>query len=246
MQPSHIFTRKRLTLSFIVIIVGFVCLIGFDKLTFRYMNSNPALDSVATSSLALRLSFSQPLQSTDQVFIDNEIVNDTSIDGSTLVVSLENLKLIDGQTYSLKIRHLSSKWFNFKINEINRVFTVEYVEYNQLSDEQKKDQVSRSNSGQISDPFLNNQFPLLDNSLVYQIEANTTNGTINVFITFYDEVPDYDNGGLSIQLPDDKAEEYRKKAIQTIRDNNGDPDKYNITYSNNYLNSKYSSVLYHN
>jgi len=224
-------------LTVFVILVGFI---AYDKLVFRLTSTSPNLDQVATSSNTIIFRFSQPIKSVESVSVKNTVVNQ-SIDNSEITIPLSQGVLSKDEVLDISIKGIESKQFNNRIDRIDRSVTVKYIEFNELSDEQKKLSIQQSNSGQVDDPFLDNAFPLLDEQYRYQIDANTAGftRTINVTITFLDEAPDYDNGGKITQLPNDVAEEYRKSALEMIRRYKGDPDHYDITYSNNYLNEKY-------
>ena len=238
---TGIITKKRVLIVLLAIVFIIITFVAVDKLIFRQTNSDPNLSSVATSSVSLQLFFSQPIKSIGKVTIANATIDGSSVEGSSILIPLNSIDLKEDTTYMVTVNSIQSEWFNNKITTLTKSFKAKYVDYNQLSDSQKKKSVDQSNSYQIDDPFLNNYFPIMGPDYTYQIEAlNTEDNSIQVTITFFDEVPDYDNGGKITQLPNDIAEKYREEALKKIRDSGGDPDKYVITYSNDYLNQKYS------
>jgi hypothetical protein len=236
-------TRKQL----VSIVLIFIALIGawlaYDLLVFRLKSTSPDVKSVATVSPFVKFSFSQPIKSVKEVSLTSGEVTrelDKSIDGNVVTASFDT-SLVEGQKYTLKITGITSKWFNNVIEQTTITFTPTYQDYDSLSEDQKRSLVSQSNSGQIDDPFLNNKFPIAGDG--FYVDASRESGTkdILVEVVILSEVFNYDTNS-QVFVTNDKAEEYYKKAMELIKKNKGVPEKYLITYSNPYLNQKYSSA----
>lgn len=238
--------RKIIILTSIILLLIFA-LFFIDKLIFRQTSTDPDLNNVPTSATSIRIYFSQPIKSVGDVYINSNAIGDYSLEGSVLDISLQGTTLVEDNEYEITINDITSQWFNQKIDTVTKSFTVKYVDFNEQSTQQKKDQVDKSNSGQINDPFLNNPFPIVDDKNRYMIDiVNTGNtDTVQVSLTFLEEVPDYDNGGAVSQISDDQAELYRKSAFEKIKQLGGTPDNYIFLYSNRYLSDKYSEDSYH-
>jgi hypothetical protein len=236
---NSIVTRRNILLTLVIIVIIIVIGIALDNGIFRLKSTNPSLNNIATSSAEISFTFSQPIKSIGSIEIDGTVIPNTSVKGNTIRIPLATVGIEDGINYSVELTDIHSYWFNATIKNINSVFKARYVEFDKLSNEQQKYQVDNSNSGQVNDPFLDNIFPILKEK--YQIEAtNVEDGEhVSLYVTFFDEVPDYDNNGAAIQLSNDTAEQYRREVLTTIKDNKGEPDKYQISYSNIYLNTKY-------
>lgn len=232
--------RKIILWTSITVLIVVAAFNTYDRLVFRLTTTSPDLDRVATSSSKIIFRFSQPIKSVETVTINNTVVNQT-VNGKEITIPLALGVLSKDEVLDISMKNIESEQFNNKIDQIDRQVIVKYIEFDELSDEQRKISIQESNSGQVDDPFMDNAFPLLDEKYRFQIDANTAGftDTVNVTITFLDEAPDYDNGGKVTQLPNDTAEEYRKSAFELIRRHKGDPDHYDITYSNDYLNNKY-------
>lgn len=229
-----------------VVIILIVSLLIIDKLVFRLTHTTPALSNIATSSVSIKLSFSQPISSVGGITINNRKISDVFLDQGNIIIPLSSLVLVAETNYQLLVSDIQSAWFNNRIDKLSKTLTVKYIDFNQLSSDERKAQVDNSNSGQIDDPFLTNSFPIIDKDYRYQIEATNLGDrkNISLYVTFFDEVPNYDQGGKVNQLSNSVAEEYRKDVFKTIREYKGDPDKYIITYSNLYLNSKYEPHIH--
>lgn len=236
-------TRSLLltVLAGMVIVVGL--LLAYDNLVFRLKSTDPRPEQVATTASYVDFNFSQPIKQIGSATIttkENTTTQGTTINGRTVRVQLPN-PLTANQVYVIHLKQVQSQWLNNSIADLPYTFTPTYQDFNTLSPDQQKASVDKSNSGQIDDPFLNNYFPLRDPDGNFMIEAvNEGDGkTISVDITFLAEVYSPDTG-TKAQLPADQAEALRTKALQMIKDNHGNPDKYLIRYSNDYLNQKYS------
>lgn len=239
MNWSQVFTKKNIVLAVFLLLVIVVFIVVYSMFPFRLKSISPPLNSVATSSISLDFTFSQPIESVGEVLIDGAVVHNTVIDKSTVKISLLETELVKNIGYDIELNNIKSQWFESSIEELEFTFTPQYIDFNQLSVDEQKRQIQHSNSGQINDPFLNNVFPIITKD--YQIEVvNTGDGeTFYIDVTFLVEVPDYDKGGVSKQISNDLAEKYRNEVIDVIRKNKGTPEDYVIIYSNNYLNDKY-------
>lgn len=238
-------SKKTIVLIILISIGLLTAYLLFDNLVFRLKSTDPALDEVATSSITITLKYSQPIRSIGTVYIDNLPVNDITISGKSVTVSLSTIELLQDSVHNIKIDSVTSKWFGKSINNANYTLKATYVDFSNLSEEQQKIQTNKSDSNQSNDPFLNNVFPIVADN--YQIESTKTVDDREIYldVTFFDEVPDYDNGGKVTQLSDDVAEKYRTDVIQKIKSLSGSPEDYIITYSNLHLNTKYSDQHHH-
>lgn len=224
----------------LIIVTILIIIVTYNRFVFRMIAAEPDITKIPTSSKSLSFTFSQPVRSIGKTTINNKIIYPV-IKENTVQLPLISLGLKDGDTVRIVIENILSTEFNNKIDSFTKVGTVKYVDFSGLSEQEQKKAIDSSNSGQSDDPFMQSVFPILDEQYRYQIDATTSviDSSMSVIITFLSEIPDYDNGGKITQLPDETAEEYRKSALDTIRKRGGNPDKYTITYSNNYLNNKY-------
>lgn len=235
-------TKKNVMLVLIGIVGLIFIFVVYDNLHFRLRSTSPSLNNVATSSVEIIYNFSQPIESIQSVtFNGKDVTNDISINNKSVSIPLDT-SLSDESTYEIVLHSVISQWFNNKINSIEREFTPKYIDFNKLSEEQQKAQINASNSGQVNDRFIDdNTFPILTKE--WQIEATVVQSDRVAILTvkFLDEIPDYDNGGATVQLPNDVAEKYRQEVIDEIKDRGGNPEDYTIVYeTNKYLNEKYN------
>jgi hypothetical protein len=229
-------------------VIGFIALIAvalliFNVLIFRVYEYEPDQNNVPTSARIIRVGFTQPIKQIGTITLDGAEVNQEQIelDGRSVIITLTE-NLTDGRLTTLELKDIDSQWFGASIKTVTTQFTPKYIPYDRLSDEQKRAAVSASDSDQSDDPFLNNSFPLRGEG--YSIEASkATAGTqIFVSVTFYKDIPDYDVSETAVGMSDQEAEAARTKALKTIKDKGGSPDKYVIRYSNSYLNQKYGAA----
>lgn len=236
---------KLLLLFFGILLLGAVG-VFLNSLVFRQTSFDTDTSRVPTSAIYIRCYFSQPLKSVGSVTIGGKDIENYTIENNAIVIPLKGIGAKDDNKKDLIIRDILSATSGSRIDEFSNHLRFAYVDYKDLSHQQQKDQVNKSSSGEINDPFLySNVFPIIDSDYVYRIDiASTADEVINLSVTFLDEVPNYDNGGTSTQLPDDVAEKYRTEVIKKIKSRGGSPEKYIIIYSNNYLNTKYLDSKY--
>lgn len=198
------------------------------------------MDKFADSSVQINFHFSQPIESVGGVLINNREVGNVDVGGSTVKVPID-IELEKGITYSIEIRSIKSKWFWNEIDLIKSSFTPQYIEFNKLSPDEQKDQIDSSNSGQVDDPFIDsNVFPIFNDR--WQIDATVVNDSRSVILNviFFEEVPDYDNGGVVKKVSDGVAERYRQEVLNEIKKRGANPKDYTIIYANEYLYEKYN------
>lgn len=243
MDFSGFINKKNIIAVCVVIILAIIAWGAYDNLTFRAKSTSPDMRNMPTSTAYIEVSFSQPIKSIESVSLNDDVVpkDNISLHGKNIKINVDDGILEEDVNYSLKLSGIRSGWFNNSIDNLSYDFVPHYVDYDSLSSDQRSALSNKSSSGQIDDPFLNNSFPIITDD--YQIEAkNAGDGkTIYVYVTFLKEIPDYDNGGTLKQLPNSEADSLRDKALDTIKQNKGNPQKYKIIYSNKYLNDKYSS-----
>lgn len=240
------FTRKNVLYFFGTISILTIASILYGILHFHVTSTTPNLSRVATSTSEITYTLSQPIESVETVlFSETDITGSVEIQDKRLTIPVEELE--KDTEYTITINGLRSKWLNKQTISINSKFTPEYIDFSDLSKEQQKAQIDNSNSGQVDDPFIsNNTFPIFNRK--WQIEATVVNSDRIAILTisFFEEVPDYDNGGKVKQVSNDMAEQYRREAFNEITKRGGDPDNYKIVYkTNRYLNEKYSAEQYH-
>lgn len=239
MDGNTLLTKKNILIAVVVLLTVTVSMVLVDIFPFRLKSTSPQLSEVATSSSDIDFTFSQPVKSVEEVYINSSPIYNFSINEKVVKVPLLDIGLVKNKVYSIELKGINSTWFSGVIEKLNYTFTPKYIDFNKLSVDEQRRQIEHSNSGQINDPFLNNVFPIIAKD--YQIEVvNTGDGeTFYLNITFLAEVPDYDKGGVSKQIPNDLAERYKNEVFDIIRKNKGIPENYIIFYSNKYLNDKY-------
>lgn len=246
-EPNRV---KKAIITAVILLAGlFLLYTLYDNLHFRLKNTSPSLDKVATSTVEIKYRFSQPVKSVESVVVNSKnITSNVSIENRTVTIPFDSI--LDSNTeYTITLTGVQSEWFSNQINSIERTFTPEYVDFNNLSNEEKEAQINASHSGQVDDELLSeNVFPIFNER--WQLEANVIPSDRVVILTvkFFDEVPDYDNNESVKQVPNETAEQYRKEVLEEIKKRGGDPADYTIIYeTNKYLYDKYSqSSHYHN
>ncbi|MGB3946303.1 MAG: hypothetical protein WBK76_05735 [Candidatus Saccharimonadales bacterium] len=226
----------RIGLVLAALLVAFVL---YDNLAFRLKSTSPSLSNVADSSTEIRLYFSQPVKSIGKVTF-NEATITPRVNGKEVIVSFDRT-LIKNADYSLVVKDVTSEWFDMKIQSIERSFTPKYVPYDKLPAEQKKVQVDNSNSGQVDDSFISkNAFPVFNERWQIDAVVDTTVRTAILNVKFFEEIPNYDQGGVVTRVSNETAETYRREVLQKITDDGGDPANYTIVFDNPYLYEKYN------
>jgi hypothetical protein len=227
------------------IIVGLFLLCLFATIAyfaiFRVLSTSPNFMSFPTSTTFIDISLSQPVESVKSVQLNNNTISPQNIHISGFSVRIEvNEDFQEGRSYQLSITGMKSKWLSFAEISYNREFTPTVVNFSQLSKEQQKILTDKSNSNQSNDPFLNNKFPIARDD--FTIEASKGDSTTQLFvhITLTKDIPDYDVSETPIGVTNSEAEKIRNEALKLIKLLGGTPDKYYITYSNQYLTDKYT------
>lgn len=236
-------TKRNILIA--VGVVGSLILIGilYEVLHFHVRSTTPSLNRVATATSEITYKLSQPIRSVGKVtFNSADITESIQIDGNELTLPIDELE--KDRTYTVTISNLQSDWLNNQIITIDSEFTPEYVDFNDLSEDQQKAQVDNSHSGQVDDDFISdNNFPIFNRR--WQLEATVVNTdrTVILTVSFFEEVPDYDNGGAVSQVSNETAEQYRNEVLKEIKDRGGNPEDYTIVYkTNRYLNEKYNTI----
>ncbi len=231
----------RAGLLLLAIIVLYVC---YDNLVFRLKSTTPSLDAVADSSTEIRYHFSQPVKSIKLVSV-NDIPVEPSIKERDVVIPL-NKTLESGSKYSVVMKGIQSEWFGLNIRTIERSFIPKYIDFNRLSDEERRNQVNKSNSGQVDDLFISRSaFPIFNERWQIDATVDTSSRTAILNIKFFEEIPDYDHGGVVTRVSNETAEKYRREVLEKIKENGGNPEKYTIIYDNPYLYEKYTDTDTH-
>lgn len=220
--------------------------LAYDNLLFRLKSTTPASNEVATISPYVDFYFSQPIERVGEVSFslnENKFPVDYTIEDRRVRVILPQ-NLAAELDYKLQLSNIQSGWFGNKITNETFAFTPIQQDFASLPADQRQELINQTNSGQINDPFLNNIFPITDGESLMIKATNGGDGkTVFIDITFYAEIRDADTG-VATQLPNDKAEELRAKALELIKQKGGKRfDNYFITYSNDYLNQKYPIEL---
>ncbi len=236
------FTKRNLIFVTIVAFVLVFIFIVYDNLHFRLRSTSPSLESVATSSVEIKYHFSQPVDSIRSATLNgSDITNAIEINNKTVSIPID-VSLSDSSTYEIVLKSVDSKWFDNTIESIKRSFTPKYIDFNKLSDDEKKAQIDESSSGQVDDNFIdNNVFPIFNER--WQIEATVVKSdrVAILEVSFFEEIPDYDNGGVIKQVADNIANQYEKEVINEIKKRGGNPENYTIVYkTNKYLYEKYN------
>lgn len=235
MNPKQL---KVILISMVVIIL--VTLLGFvlyDKLVFRVLKTSPQADVFPTSAPYIDIYLSKPVTS-----VESYTLNDTTGNGTFKFEDKRlrfeyNDSFQKGKTYTFALRGITSKSGD-KIN-FTYTFNPEYIEFNKLPEDIKQASIEKSSSGQIDDPFFNNQFPIHGSG--FNIDRSSESGTSEkiLLVTFLIEVYDYDTN-TQTKLSDQEAEAMRTKVFDYIKSLDGKPDEYEIHYSNQYLEEKYN------
>lgn len=240
-------TKRNFLLVFIVFVTLTLLFVLYDNLHFRLKDTSPSLKNVATSSVEIRFHFSQPIKSVKSItFNDSDVTSSVLIDNKTVTVPID-ISLSKSSTYKIVLKSIDSEWFSNKIDTVERSFTPKYIDFNKLSDEEQKAQIDASNSGQVDDKFVDeNVFPIFNDR--WQIEATVipTDRVTVLQVSFLEEIPDYDNGGVIEQVSDDTADKYEQEIHAEIKKRGGNPNDYSIVYkTNKYLSDKYSDADTH-
>lgn len=209
---------------------------------FRILSTTLTNDSVATTTPYIDIHFSQPLASVDEIKLtqntESRSLTHTINDRTLRVLIYENLK--ENSSYTLTLNGIKSKWMGAVLSKQTITFVARYLAPNQLPEDQQKELVQRSNSGQVDDTFLNNQFPLAQDGYYIDLYNGGSPDAIYLKLVILKEVYNPDTG-MRAQVSNQEAEEYRNKALKLVKEHGGDPKKYKFTYSNDYLEQKYAS-----
>lgn len=239
MELYKYITKRNIIITVCLFVILCLSLVMYDKLYFRLKDTTPSLDKVATSSVEIRYHFSQPIKSIGEVVINGETIYTATITDSTITVPLET-RLEEDTEYTIELKSIKSNWLNNQIDSLKRTFIPRYVNYDDLSEEEKRMQVSASNSGQVDDLFISkNVFPIFNDR--WQIDATTVEDSRSIVlnVTFFAEVPDYDNGGVVTQIPDELADQYEKEVHNEIKKRGGKVEDYTIIYENKHLREEH-------
>lgn len=237
---DQLFTKRNLIIIITVIFCGALIFVAYDNLYFRLKSTDPSLSAIPTSGRSIRYEFSQPIKGVGDILIDDEEVTGVTVDNNVITIPFNRVFKQDSK-HTIEITSIESKWFNNKINQINRTFTAQYIDFNALSKTEQNAQISDSNSGQVDDSFISEHvFPIFNER--WQIDATviTDNRSVVLNVKFFSEVPNYDNNGAIKRVSDTTAENYRKEVLDKIKQEGGNPDTYTIIYDNPYLYKKYS------
>lgn len=244
MDSRQYLTRRNIILTILFVVVAIAMFVAFDNLVFRLKSISPSLENMPDSATELRLHFSQPVESIGDVSLNDTVIS-PKINDRLVIIPLG--RTLESDTdYMLVIKDVKSKWFSSSIASIKRDFTAKYVAFNQLSEEERESQIKQSNSGQVDDAFIsNNVFPIFNERWQIDATVDTTEQKAFLNVKFFDEVPNYDNGGEVTRVSNDTAEKYRKEVLDEIVKRKGNPSDYQIFYDNPYLADKYPSTEEH-
>ena len=244
MDISRYMTRTNFVRAFIAVALISIVFIAYDNLSFRVKDVSPSLSNMPDSATEIRFNFSQPIESVGSVVINDEELN-VEIRGKTVAIPVGGL-LESDVLYTVVLNDVKSKWFNNSIQSIGESFTPKYVAYNKLSDKDKRAQIAESNSGQVDDPFISESvFPIFNERWQIDATVNSQLREASLRVKFFEEIPNYDNGGAITRVSNEVAEKYRQEVLAEIKKRNGNPDDYGIFYDNPYLADKYRSTEEH-
>ena len=235
--------KNQLTAAIIGLVLIIASIFAYDLFIFRLKNTQPANNSVATTAPFVKFTFSQPVKSVEKITLkqgDTSVEMARDITGNSVHAKFAST-LNKDFNYTITLEGIHSQWFGNTVKSVSYNFTPVYKGYGSFTKEEQKALVDKSNSGQIDDKFLNNQFPLAGDGFYVNVNRFEGEEKLHVEVVILAEVynPDTDTQAT---VPDDQAEQYHQKAMQLIRDKGGNPDNYIITYSNPYLNNKYSQI----
>jgi hypothetical protein len=240
---TAIIRYKRFIAAAVALVI--IVLIILNVVIFRVTSYSPSLDNMPSAARLIRINFTQPIKSIEGVEVADEKVfpEDIKIKGNSVYITVPSKGLKDGALTSLRFTKVTSQWFNFSLGKTIQRFTPKYIPFNQLSEDQQQAIVAASNSGQSDDPFLNNNFPIRTDEYSIEATKDSSSTLILVTITFAKDIPNYDVSPQATGVSNEEAERLRDKALATIRQKGGNPDKYSITYTNLYLSEKYTYNL---
>ena len=236
-------SKKQIIALVATLLLLTVSFIAFDILSFRLKSTTPDRLAVATITPYVEFTFSQPIDSVREVTLvtgDSTVELERDINDKTIKTKFEGT-LVENAVYNLTLKDVRSKWFDGVIPEVTYTFVPTYRDFNTIPEEQRQELNRPSNSGQINDPFLNNQFPLATDEFYVDVNRYEGEQKLNVEVVILAEVYSPDTG-TQAQVSDEKAEELHTKALEFIKKHGGKPENYIISYSNAYLNKKYSDI----
>lgn len=178
-NQGNVFLKYRILIGVVaVLFVGVVMVLGIASNTgFRVLNTDPATSKITTITPFLKVTFSEPLSKDGlSVSADPNIIDSTSIDGSTLTIMLQ-APTTEDTTYKITLNSITSttgntiknKVFSFKptfTNPVglpedqekvlkerdnNKPYTVSFITFNGTVELQKRgvtsDQIDQFKNG---------------------------------------------------------------------------------------------------
>lgn len=222
-----------------VILIGAVL---YNVLVFRVTSTTPNPNKFPEIAPYIDIYFSKPIKE-----VEGYTLNDQQSPG-TLTIEDKKLRFtynssyIANTDYTLSLKGITSTSGD-RMDYIY-AFTALYMNFADVPKEIQQASIDESSSGQIDDPFFNNYFPMQTSDFMIEHPRNLESSEELLVVTFLKEVYNYDTN-TRVTVPDSEAEGLRQKVLDYIKSRGGEPDKYHISYDNEYLENKYSKEHSH-
>lgn len=232
--------RQIIIMSGIILMVVAIVALAYHLLVFRVTKTIPVNNTFPSFVKYVEVYTSQPIKSVGSVTLNSvPATGNVEINGNWLRYNNPDVFTKDTEM-TLVIQDVTSE--RGSSIDITYTFTPRYMDFSDVPSEVRERSIDKSSSGQTDDPFFNNYFPIVNRDDSYEIELiyDKTHLTERVlYVTFYEEVYDYDTNQQNT-LPNDQAEAKRLKVLEQIRSMGGKPENYHIQYANQYLEHKYN------
>jgi hypothetical protein len=219
-----------------LVVILAALLLAYNFLVFRVTKTNPAPNTFPSFVTYVDFYVSQPVAQVGKVQLNGNNASGNIVYNGKWLRYTHPSKFLENIESTLVIQGVRSQSGNNL--DITYTFTPRYMDFVDVPKDLQKASLDKASSGQNNDPFFNNYFPMIDKDNVFEIELVSVENS-GLYVTFYDEVFDYDTNQQT-QLPNDQAEALRLKVLDYIRSRGGKPENYRIEYANRYLDQKYN------
>lgn len=232
-------TKKLLIAGGALLLIGTVSWFTYDSLFLRVAASTPKSQAVPNTAQYIKLHFNDRITSIGGItFGDTKARYD--IDGTTITVYRPGDILETDKSYRITLRDIQTQRKKAPA-ELVFSFRAKYIPFSDQPEEIQNTSTGASDSGQVNDPFFLLPNPIgATEDLPFYITTYAGQHVESPYVevTFLSEVRDFDTGKRQ-QVSHEEAEQLYSQALDYIRSRGGTPEKYDIRFSNDYLNDKY-------
>ena len=221
-------SRYKIIIWIIIIILALATagFIYYRVAVFQVTSTNPANGTnFSAGSITVTMNFNKDLQTNNpnqKVNASANIIKNTQIEGNKLIINLINLQI--NTNYQIELQNMTST-DNQVISSFVYKFKNNYVHYDQLSNDLKKQFQQSTDKGNTEDPALKaTPHTTSTYSITTEIlsQPNAKGKTINLTIALL--VPNYEQNNTT------KLKDYKTQALDYLKSKGVDPNNYVIKY----------------